>query len=193
MSNRGLVRIEDSGDFTWDWSSSNGLLLLAGASGGGGGGGGAFCLEGLNLYGAVGGEGGEGGGPTHVIRDGQTYSVSGGAGGGGGGAGGLQDGELVVGRSGRGSHFGSGGDGGMGANPIQSDDQLIARGGDGGKGYPGEMQIFELSNLQLGESFEISIGAGGSGGSVGEGYMKGRDGQPGSNGFAIFIPLETVR
>jgi hypothetical protein len=56
MPNTRFSRITESGVFEWPWTSPHGLLVIAGAAGGGGGGG-AFCLEGLNLYGAGGGKG----------------------------------------------------------------------------------------------------------------------------------------
>ena len=52
MPNIELARVVESGVFVWTWTSLHGLLVVRGAAGGGGGGGGAFCLEGLNLYGA---------------------------------------------------------------------------------------------------------------------------------------------
>ena len=57
MPNPGLQKIVETGTFSWPWQTSRGLAILTGGSGGSGGsgGGGAFCMEGLNLYGAGGG------------------------------------------------------------------------------------------------------------------------------------------
>lgn len=189
MQNRKFARIEKSEDFLWPWSASEGLLIVAGASGGGGGGGGAFCLEGLNLYGATGGQGGNGGGLTRVKRSNLNFSASGGNGGDGGSAGCLQDGKPVIGAKGKGSHYGGGGDGGSGANPPQVDGRVLSNGGEGGKGFPGEIQIYELTELSIGERFEIIVGNGGNGGSGGLGYRIGGEGGRGLSGYVILVPF----
>ena len=84
IAGTGIVRIVESGTYEWPWSTALGLVIIAGAAGGGGAGGGAFCIEGLNLYGAGGGGGGGGGGATTVTVGATTYRAAGGSGGGGG-------------------------------------------------------------------------------------------------------------
>ena len=54
MRDAALHRITESGNFEWPWAAPTGLAIIAGAAGDSGGGG-AFCLEGLNLFGAGGG------------------------------------------------------------------------------------------------------------------------------------------
>ena len=191
MAQVALKRIDESGIFRWPWDSTSGLLVICGASGGGGGGGGAFCLEGLNLFGADGGEGGYGGEPTIVLRKQAAYEAAGGDGGGGGGGGGLHDGESAPGKNGVGCRYGSGGDGGGGGEVTRPEGRLSSNGGDGGKGFPGETLIVELSDLSAGERFDISIGAGGGGGGGGEGYEAGAAGGAGKNGHVHFVPLIT--
>lgn len=134
MTNTGSSRLVESGVFKWPWTASHGLLVIGGASGGGGGG--AFCLEGLNLYGAGGGGLREG---TPV----QGGSGRGGSYGNGGGAGAEatpSEGRVVAGG-------GSGGKGFPGEVKVEEISHLSigdrfeieigigGRGGYAGKGY----------------------------------------------------------
>ncbi len=189
MQTRGHRRIVESGVFEWPWKESHGLLFIAGAAGGGGGGGGAFCLEGLNLYGAGGGGGGGGGRATSVKRGETTYKAAGGNGGGGGGGGGLHEGNPLKGVHGKGCHYGDGGDGGNGAAVPPAEGRLTSDGGKGGKGFPGESRIVELADLSVGDRFEIRVGKGGGGGEGGKGYEIGDAGVVGASGFVLFVPV----
>ena len=54
MRDVALRRISESVSFEWPWAAPTGLAIISGAAGGGGG---AFCMEGLNLFGAGGGGG----------------------------------------------------------------------------------------------------------------------------------------
>ena len=103
MAGLGLRRIVESGTFVWPWPTSRGLVIVTGATGGGGGG--ALCIQGLNLYGARGGDGGDGGGATMVTIGQTTYQAAGGNGGNGGG---LIDGKPVKGAIGPGCRYGDG-------------------------------------------------------------------------------------
>lgn len=189
MQATGHRRVVKSGIFEWPWTESHGLMLIAGAAGGGGGGGGAFCLEGLNLFGAGGGGGGGGGGPTSVELGETTYKAAGGNGGAGGGGGGLHEGKPVKGMHGKGCHYGDGGDGGDGAGVPPTDGRLTSDGGKGGKGFPGETRIVELTDLSVGDHFEIKVGRGGGGGGGGKGYKNGDEGIAGAGGFVLFVPV----
>ena len=189
MTEPRFVRIEESVVFNWIWPGTSGLLVISGGCGGGGGGGGAFCLEGLNFYGALGGQGGEGGEPTLVKRSGELFLSAGGNGGAGGSAGGLKEGIPVNGEPGRGCHYGNSGDGGNGATHPKEDGRIVSSGGDGGKGFPGEVQVFEIHDVSLDEQFEITVGKGGKGGSGGIGFEDGSAGNDGMNGFVLFVPL----
>ena len=189
MPNTHFARIAESGVFEWPWTSPHGLLLIFGAAGGGGGGGGAFCIEGLNLYGAGGGGGGGGGQTTSVAHRQMTHHAAGGNGGGGGAGGGLHDGVPVEGKSGTGCRYGTGGDGGRGAIVPPAEGRLVSNGGGGGKGFPGETKIVEIAGLSVGERFEIQIGTGGGGGGGGKGYETGAVGVAGANGYVIFVPV----
>ena len=189
MQTIGHRRIVKSGVFEWPWTESHGLLFIVGAAGGGGGGGGAFCLEGLNLYGAGGGAGGGGGGST-TVKGGETiYKAAGGNGGDGGGGGGLQEGNPLEGKCGKGCHYGEGGEGGNGAVVPPTDGRLTSNGGKGGKGFPGETRIVELADLSVGDRFEIKVGRGGGGGDGGRGYKTGDPGVVGASGFVLFVPV----
>ena len=189
MLKTGFSRIVESGVFEWPWTSPDGLLVITGAAGGGGGGGGAFCLEGLNLYGAGGGGGGGGGQATSVMYRQTTCQAAAGSGGDGGAGGGLHDSVPVEGKPGKGCHYGDGGDGGCGAIVPPADGRLASNGGDGGKGFPGETQIVEIADLSVGDRFEITIGTGGDGGGSGKGYKTGGVGVAGANGYVLFVPV----
>ena len=91
MPQSGLQRIVETGTFSWPWQTSRGLAILAG----GGGGGGAFCMEGLNLYGA--GGGGGGGQATTLTVGSRVFRASGGDGGSGGNGGGMVNGKPLKG------------------------------------------------------------------------------------------------
>ena len=183
------VRIVESGTFEWPWSTPFGLLVITGASGGGGGGGAAFCMEGLHLYLAGGGGGGGGGTSTTVHFKGRTYRAAGGDGGDGGGGGRLVDGNPVKGRDGRGCHYGDGGDGGAGAVPPPASGQTAANGGRGGKGFAGETRVVKLTDLSVGDAFEMKVGVGGRGGGGGKGFANGVDADRGAGGSVLFVPI----
>ena len=189
MRDARLHRITESGYFEWPWAASSGLAIIAGAAGGGGGGGGAFCLEGLNLFGAGGGGGGGGGGTTTLKAGEESYRAVGGNGGDGGGGGGLEDGHPVHGTDGKGCHYGLGGDGGAKAVVRPAEGRLVSDGGEGGKGFPGETLLVELQGLSKGDEMKIEVGRGGGGGGGGEGYKQGGKGAVGANGFVVFVPL----
>ena len=189
MLKEGFSRVVESGVFVWPWTESQGLLVISGAAGGGGGGGGAFCIEGLNLYGAGGGGGGGGGEVTSVTRGNAPYQAAGGNGGDGGGGGGLRESKPVEGTLGKGCHYGDGGDGGRGAVTPPAEGRLASNGGNGGRGFPGETKIVELANLSVGDRFDIEIGKGGGGGGGGRGYVDGDPGVAGADGFVLFVPV----
>ena len=185
----GLRRITESGTFVWPWSAARGVAVISGAAGGGGGGGGAFCMQGLNLHGAAGGGGGGGGAATTLQIGQRLYVASGGNGGGGGSGGGITgDGKPLNGNNGQGCNFGRS-DGGKGATLDKTDDRVVANGGDGGRGYPGETIIVELSELSAGDVFEIAIGQAGGGGGGGPGFENGCDGSGGIDGDVLFVPV----
>ena len=162
MRDAALHRITESGNFEWPWAAPTGLAIITGAAGGGGGGGGAFCLEGLNVFGA---------------------------GGDGGGGGGLNEGHPVNGIDGKGCHYGGGGDGGAGAVAPPAEGRLVSNGGTGGKGFPGETLLVELQGLSKGDELKLEVGRGGGGGGGGEGYGTGSTGAIGADGFVVFVPL----
>jgi len=189
MRDAALHRITESGNFEWPWAAPTGLAIITGATGGGGGGGGAFCLEGLNLFGAGGGGGGEGGKATTLQVGEQSYRAAGGNGGDGGAGGGLDDGRPVNGINGKGCHYGLGGDGGAGAVAPPAEGRLVSNGGNGGKGFPGETLLVELQGLSRGDEIKIEVGRGGGGGGGGRGYGTGSTGAIGADGFVVFVPL----
>ena len=55
--------------------------------------------------------------------------------------------------------------------------------------FPGETLIVELSDLSVGDRFEINIGSGGAGGGGGIGHETGIVGVAGVNGLVLFVPL----
>lgn len=189
MSASSFSRIVESGVFEWPWKTPHGLLVVCGAAGGGGGGGGAFCMEGLNIFGAGGGGGGGGGEATSVDFGQTAWRAGGGNGGGGGGGGGLYEGKPAAGACGVGCSHGNGGGGGEGGMAQPADGRLVSSGGEGGKGFPGETLIVELADLSVGDRFELSIGEGGGGGGGGQGYENGAAGGEGANGFVLFVAL----
>ncbi|MCY4189605.1 MAG: hypothetical protein OXD30_14100 [Bryobacterales bacterium] len=189
MRDAALHRITESGNFEWPWAAPTGLAIIAGAAGGGGGGGGAFCLEGLNLFGAGGGGGGGGGEATTLQVGEHNYQAAGGAGGNGGNGGSLDDGRPVNGSNGKGCHYGSGGDGGTGAVGPAAEGRLVSNGGNGGKGFPGETLLVELQGLSKGDEIKIEVGRGGARGGGGRGYETGNAGDIGADGFVVFVPL----
>ena len=189
MRDATLYRITESGNFKWPWAAPTGLAIITGAAGGGGGGGGAFCLEGLNIFGAGGGGGGGGGEATTLQAGEIRYRAAGGDGGDGGDGGGLDDGQPVNGINGKGCHYGLGGDGGTGAVAPSAEGRLVSNGGKGGKGFPGETLLVELHALSKGDEIKIEVGRGGDGGGGGKGYGKGSTGAVGADGFVVFVPL----
>ena len=177
----GVHQVENSGDFKWPWPTRRCLLVVHGAAGGGG----AFCVDGLTLYGAAGGDGGEG---TFVQYKERTWVAHGGNGGAGGGGGGLDEGAPKDGEERSGCRYGDGGDGGHGAD-VPEDDRLAAVGGTGGKGFPGETLVVEIDDLSVGDIFEINVGRGGDGGAGGEGFRTGYTGESGANGLVVIAAL----
>ncbi len=186
-----MLQIVESGAVEWPWRATRALLIISGAAGGGGGGGGAFCMQGLNLHGGGGGRGGGGGGPTRVEVRGNPYCTSGGGGGAGGGGGGVMNGKPIRGKDGGGCHFGeiAGGRGARIGTEVQDSDAITADGGDGGRGFPGETIVEEITDLSVGDSFEITIGQGGRGGIGGKGFLDGQDGCDGHNGRVLLVPI----
>ena len=189
MPQSGLQRIAETGTFSWPWQTGRGLAILTGGSGGGGGGGGAFCIEGLNLYGAGGGGGGDGGQATTVTVGGRVFRASGGDGGSGGGGGGIVDGKPLKGNDGRGSRIEGGGARGQGGTPQESAGRIVSAGGCGGLGFLGQTIVVELTDLSFGDAFQITVGQGGRGGRVGAGFETGRDGLAGPNGSVCLVPI----
>ena len=188
MRDAALHRITESGNFEWPWAAPTGLAIITGAAGGGGGGG-AFCLEGLNLFGAGGGGGGGRGGATTLQAGEESYRAAGGNGGNGGAGGGLDDGHPVNGINGKGCHYGLGGDGGAGAVAPPAEGRLVSNGGNGGKGFPGETLLVELQGLSKGDEIKIEVGRAGGGGGGGKGYGKGSTGAIGADEFVVFVLL----
>ena len=119
----------------------------------------------------------------------RTFVASGGNGGGGGDGGSLIDGRPTTAASGVGCRFGDGGNGGQGAVATPSSDQTVSDGGDGGKGFPGETLVVELSDLSIGAAIEITVGDGGSGGHAGRGFREGSAGSDGIGGSVLLIPI----
>ena len=114
--------------------------------------------------------------------------ATGGGGGGGSGGGITRDGKPLHGNNGQGCNFGRS-DGGKGARADETDDRVVANGGDGGRGRPGETVIVELSELSVGDVFQITIGQGGGGGGGGPGFESGCDGSRGIDGHVLFVPV----
>ena len=185
-------RVVSSGTVKWPWHTPHGLLVMSGGAGGGGGGGGAVCIEGLNIYGASGGNGGDGGNATDLTIRGRSYRAAGGNGGHGGDSGSIVNGNPHVVSSGLGCHFGPGGDGGKGTAVVHREGRLVSDGGDGGKGFPGEMRIVEVTDLRYGDDLDVEIGTGGLGGNGGQGFENGRNGTPGGDGFVLLVPIFEV-
>ena len=168
----------------------------AGSGGGGGGGGGGGPNGGNGGAGGTGsgGDGGGGGGgaqgidgtASRVVVDGigADQSAAGGAGGSGGGGGGGA--EITVGSpgspggNGAGAAGGAAGAGSTAAGTVRVDG---GAGGAGGSGNAGAQAIGDMSGLQVGHTFAITVGAGGAGGQGG-GAGGGRPGSNGSTGSA---------
>ena len=146
-------------------------------------------MEGLHLYLSGGGGGGGGGASTTVRFKGKTYRAAGGDGGDGGGGGRLVDGKPLKGLDGRGCHYGGGGHGGAGAAPPPAPERTVANGGSGGKGFAGESHIVELTDVSVGDVFEMEIGDGGGGSGGGKGFADGTDAGQGIGGSVLFIPM----
>lgn len=191
MKEAGIQKIVESGNFEWAWKTARGLLVITGAAGGGGGGGGAFYMQESDLCVGEGGEGGEGGGPTTVEVGGRTHGASGGAGGGGGGGAGIKNGKPARGKDGVGCHYGDihGGLGANGSGEDHGSNKILAEGGSGGRGFPGETRVVELDNLTIDTDFKVSIGQGGSGGRGAAGYVQGKHGSDGNNGYVVLVPI----
>ncbi|MDE2809962.1 MAG: hypothetical protein OXN90_16220 [Gemmatimonadota bacterium] len=120
----------------------------------------------------------------------EQYTATGGNGGGGGGGGGFTGhGEPVDGKDAVGCPFGDGGNGGRGGLTQEDAEFLLAKGGEGGRGFPGEVVVKELTDMSEGEVFAIMIGEGGDGGSGGRGKQPGEEGGKGKGGYVFFVPL----
>ena len=172
---------------------SGGPAAATGGTGGGGGGGGGPA--GGNGGGGGDGGGGDGGGggggaqgmdgiASRVVVNGigADQSAAGGAGGSGGGGGG--GGEITAGSPGSSGGDGAGAAGGAGGagNTSGSDAGDGGAGGAGGSGDAGAQAIIDMSGLQVGHTFAITVGAGGAGGQGGG--AGGGLRRPGSNGSA---------
>ena len=68
-------------------------------------------------------------------------------------------------------------------------DRTVSHGGNGGKGFAGETRVVELTDLSVGEVFEMEIGVGGGGGGGGKGFQDGGDAREGAGGWALFVPI----
>ena len=115
----------------------------------------------------------------------RTYQAAGGNGGGGG----IVNGKPSKGANGLGCRYGNGGEGGRGAGVPPSPERTVSDGGDGGRGFPGETRVVELTGLSVGALFEIVIGHAGRGGKGGQGYKTGSDGTKGIGGSVLFVPI----
>ena len=167
-----------------------------GAGGGGGGGGGPGGGDGGDGSGGAAGDGGGGGGGEQGADGGLTrvtvstrsvnISAAGGAGGSGGGGGGGA--EATVGGAGSaGTSSGGGGAGGAGSAGGAGTDATGGAGGAGAAGVSGEQLVNDISGLQVGDTFAITVGAGGAGGQgggAGGGQVTASNGGAGSNGSA---------
>ena len=65
--------------------------------------------------------------------------------------------------------------------------QTASNGGNGGRGFPGETLVVELTGLSVGDAIQISVGGGGGGG--GMGYERGQEGANGLAGSVLLIPI----
>ena len=170
----------------------------AGGDGGSNGGSGAGTFSGAQTRtgGGGGGGGGQGGagGLSRVVVLASNESANGGAGGSGGGAGG--GGADVDGLDGDDAQDltggGAGGAGGAGATGSTGDG---GAGGNGGAGDAGQTIVVDISGLQVGATFAITVGAGGTGGQAGDagnGTANGANGSTGTAGSAgsvVITPL----
>ena len=172
----------------------------AGVGGSGNGGGG----EGQGLSGGGGGGGGQGspGAASRVVIDARSFDSSatggdGGSGGGGGGGGHRTQGDGDDGADATSSGGGgSGGAGGPGGTTSAGDG---GSGGAGAAGDSGQQVIVDVSGLQVGDSFTITIGGGGNGSDKAAGYgggltaasngANGANGSDGSAGRVVLTPL----
>ena len=186
--------------YAWPYTAPKCLVVIEGAGGGGGGGrssvfqnssgggggsggglggsvqfgGGSPGTNGVGDNGGVGGAmsggaGGNGGNATKVTVKGVTTTAHGG----GGGAGDVSRGGGTVGqrsetRNGGGGNGRPGGSGGVGSS------------GNGGNGGAGLVEIVLIDGLQIGDLFNVQIGAGGNGGG---------NGGVGSNGRVTLYPI----
>ena len=169
-----------------------------GSGGGGGGGGGPNGGNGGDGGGGTRGDGGGGGGgaqgidgtASRVVVDGidANQSAAGGAGGsGGGGGGGAEAADGSPGSSGGDGAGAAGGAGGAGTGNGEDG----GAGGAGGSGDAGTPVIVDMSGLQVGHTFAITIGAGGAGGQGGGagGGGAGSNGSTGSAGSAGSVTI----
>ena len=174
----------------------------AGGGGGGGplggnGGSGSSRASGRGFGGGGGGgaQGNDGGNTIVVIRD-TNYISAGGTGGAGGGGGAGQD--ASAGANGSNGGDGAGGSGGSGG-AAGTGGNVGGAGGSGGSGGAGRLNTQTLTNLALGTSIAITIGAGGTGGAGGGGGggggpnggngSNGSSGNAGSSGYVLITPL----
>ena len=176
--------------------------------GGGGGGGGPNGGDGGSGGTGIVGDGGGGGGGEQGADGGQTavvitsrsvsLSAAGGAGGSGGGGGG--GGETTAGDDGDdATSTGGGGAAGAGGSGGTSAYGNGGGGGDGAAGSAGQQLVNDISGLQAGDTFTITVGGGGTGGQGGgrggdsntptTAANNGSNGSAGSAGSVTITPL----
>ena len=196
---------DSSGGNGGDNGGTGGTATGGGSGGGGGGdGGGDGGDGGVGIAGdgggGGGGEAGGGGGDSRVAVTTRAVDISAGGGdggSGGGGGGGAEESAGSDGSDGVSSGTGSGGSGGSGGNGTGAQD-----GGDGGAGAPGvggSQLISDVSGLQVGDVFAITIGdggeagtGGGAGGAGGTSVANGSMGSAGSAGDAGSVVIEPL-
>ena len=179
---------------------------IVGGGGGGGGGGGPNGGNGGDGRSSPAGDGGGGGGGEQGDDGGQTTVVvaarsinlaaNGGDGGSGGGGGGGGSAALESGDGGTATSSGGGGTGGAGGAGGTATGQSLT-GGDGGAGAAGvggHTLVNDISGIQVGDTFTITVGAAGSGGQGGGGgslttASTGANGSTGSAGSAGSVKI----
>ena len=174
-----------------------------GNGGGGGGGGGPTGGNGGSGGSGTVGDGGGGGGGEQGADGGLTrvtvstrnvnISAAGAAGGSGGGGGGGAE-NTAGGAGSAGTSSGGGGAGGAGGAVAVG--TAGGAGGAGAAGVSGQQLVNDISGLQVGDTFAITVGAGGTGGQGGgaggsraAGGSNGSTGSAGSAGSVTITPL----
>ena len=177
-----------------------------GGGGGGGGGGPGGGDGGSGGTGSAGDGGGAGGGEqgddgtaTRVVVSTRSVNASANGGIGGSGGGGGGGGENTAGDAGDdGTSSGGGGAGGAGGSGGTGVTANGGAGGSGAAGVGGQQVISDISGLQVGDSFTITVGDagdGGSGGGLGGGGNAaangsiGSAGSTGGTGSVVLTPL----